>query len=692
MRGLLVALCVGCATGAKVQLGANPIRKVVTLMQNMQKEVENELKTEKELYEKFMCFCDGGTAEVSKAIEDGKAKVEELTAKQKEEEATKAQLEQEVVDHKKDREGAKADLGEATSLRSKEAAEYAALKADSDTNIAGLSAAIPAIEKGMGAAAFLQTPFGSHVAHLVQSFPDMDPVDRRSVESFLQEGTSAEGSGEILGIMKQMLETMEANLKEATASEDSAVAGFAELEGSKKKEVEIATEAIESKMLRSGELAVAVVQTKDELEDTVEEIAANEKMAGELKEQCASKAKEFATIQKEKTDEVSAISEAIAILNDDDALDVFKKAMPSASFAQQSSAFLQKSRHTASKPMRAQAVLASLLRRHSEHSSQLNLMLYTMQSKIRLSHKHGHKVQKFDEITKMIDDMVALLGKEQKDDDKQKEFCRDELDKAADEEVAAKEKIAAISATIEEQTDTITQLTDEVAALQEGIAALDKSVVVATGQRKEEHEEYTAAAQMNQAAVELVGKAKKRLEKFYGGAALLQEEATPQGTLFQAPAFVQIKAHARARDEMEVQEDDTDTETSTQKKEGGVIAMMEGIIHELKMGMKDSEYAEKTAADDYAKLMTESQETRAQDTKSITDKSAAKADLEAKLVEAKDEGAKADDELAIVGKTIADLHASCDFLIQNYDLRKEARANEVDALKNAKAMLAGAVM
>merc|ERR1719262_919151 len=132
----------------------------------------------------------------------------------------KSQLEQEVTDHKSDRAQAKADLGEATSLRSKEAAEYAAMKADSETNIAGLEAAIPAIEKGMGAS-FLQSPRGTRVAKLMQSFPDMDPVDRRSVESFLQDGSASEGSGEILGIMKQMLETMQANLKDATATEDA---------------------------------------------------------------------------------------------------------------------------------------------------------------------------------------------------------------------------------------------------------------------------------------------------------------------------------------------------------------------------------------------------------------------------------------------------------------------------------------
>merc|ERR1719473_801234 len=101
------------------------------------------------------------------------------------------------------------------------------------------------------------------------------------------------------------------------------------------------------------------------------------------------------------------------------------------------------------------------------------------------------------------------------------------------------------------------------------------------------------------------------------------------------------------------------------------------IIKDLETDMKDSEYAEKTAMDDYGKLMSESQATRMQDEKSITDKSAAKAELEGKLVDTKDSYASSKDELSIIQTTIQDLHASCDFIVQNYDLRKEARGNEV---------------
>jgi len=661
-------------------------------MQNMQKEVEAEGAKEKELFDKFMCFCGGSGSEMATAIETGKAKIEELTAKVKSEEAEKIQLEQELVDHKKDREQAKADLGEATTLREKESAEFEAMAADSKTNIEGLASAIPAIEKGMSGASFLQAPFGSRVVKLVESYSQMDPMDRRQALAFLQGGDSDQsgGAGEILGIMKQMKESMEANLAEAEADEAKAKAGFADLEASKNKEIEVATESIESKTVRSGELAVSVVQTKDALEDTIQEVADNEKFSAQLDEQCASKQKEWAVRQKARADEVQAISEAIAILNDDDALDVFKKTAPDAA------AFLQRSspRTRATKAKRAQAILANLAAHKGVNSQELHLILYSMNSKLRLAAKG--KVQKFDEIKKMIDDMVALLGKEQKDDDTQKEFCRDEFDRTADEEAAAKEKVAAITATIEEDTDGLAQLTEEIATTQQEIKDIDKAVAQATEQRKEEHEEYVQAAQMSQAALQLVDKAKNRLQKFYNPsmakAALVQQ---PQEGMLFSSSFVQIKSHSRAKDFMDASDEADETfsgEVKKSEKSAGVIGMMDQIMRDLENDMKDAEYEEKTAQDDYAKLMGESEATRQQDTKSIADKEASKADLEAKLVTDKDTAASNAEELANVQTAISDLHGTCDFIVQNYDLRKEARTNEIDALKNAKAMLSGAVM
>merc|ERR1719230_1388797 len=192
-----------------------------------------------------------------------------------------------------------------------------------------------------------------------------------------------------------MKESMEANLKAAVEDEEKAVAGFTELEASKNKEIEVATSAIESKTVRVGELAVSAVQTKDELEDTIQEVADNEKFSSQLEEQCATKEKEWAVRQKARADEIQAISEAISILNDDDALDVFKKAIPSSAMIQAESGFgfLQRSDHGASRPRRAQAILATLAAKPGMHTQGLHLLLYSLGSKLRLTTKG--KTQKF---------------------------------------------------------------------------------------------------------------------------------------------------------------------------------------------------------------------------------------------------------------------------------------------------------
>merc|ERR1719272_662476 len=117
---------------------------------------------------------------------------------------------------------------------------------------------------------------------------------------------------------------------------------------------------------------------------------------------------------------------------------------------------------------------------------------------------------------------------------------------------------------------------------------------------------------------------------------------------------------------------------------------MDMIVKELEGDVKDAEYEEKTAQKEYAEIMADSQASRAQDSKSISDQSSAKAAGEAKLVAAKESRASTAEELQLIASYNADLHVSCDFIMQNFDLRKEARTNEIESLKNAKAVLAGA--
>jgi len=320
-----------------------------------------------------------------------------------------------------------------------------------------------------------------------------------------------------------------------------------------------------------------------------------------------------------------------------------------------------------------------------------------LNSKLKLQAKG--RAQGMEGVIKMIDDMVVLLGKDQKDDDKQKGFCEDELEKATDEESAAKEKKTSIEATISESKDAISEAIDAIATLEQDVKDLDKAVAEATEQRKEEHAEFLETQQLNEAAIQLIGKAKNRLQKFYNPTmykAPPKKEMSMEEKIMQAGSFAEIQSHSEfdevlASDVAPPQAPDADFGTyKKSEKSAGVMGLMDMMVNELESDMKDGEYEEKTSAEDYKELMSNSQATRQANTKSITEKNGAKAQMEGKLTDLEGTLTATNRDLSDIAGTLQDLHSACDFLLQNYDLRKEARTNEVESLKNAKAILSGA--
>merc|ERR1719502_816586 len=130
------------------------------------------------------------------------------------------------------------------------------------------------------------------------------------------------------------------------------------------------------------------------------------------------------------------------------------------------------------------------------------------------------------------------------------------------------------------------------------------------------------------------------------------------------------------------------------KKKGeesnGVMAMMDGLIAELDKETTEAEVEEKNAQEDYEKFMSDATAKRAEDVKTKNDKEGAKAEAETELETSKDNHKQATDDLLALKKYLSELHGDCDWLLENYDLRAEARANEIDALKKAHAVLNGA--
>jgi len=118
--------------------------------------------------------------------------------------------------------------------------------------------------------------------------------------------------------------------------------------------------------------------------------------------------------------------------------------------------------------------------------------------------------------------------------------------------------------------------------------------------------------------------------------------------------------------------------------------MMDLLVAEVDKEMTEAKVEEKDSQGDYEELMAQSSAKRSTDSKTVTEKNAAKAEMETELQAAKDTKAADSETLKATKDYIQSLHAECDFLLEYYQQRKEARASEIDAMGKAKAVLNGA--
>merc|ERR1719152_370885 len=118
--------------------------------------------------------------------------------------------------------------------------------------------------------------------------------------------------------------------------------------------------------------------------------------------------------------------------------------------------------------------------------------------------------------------------------------------------------------------------------------------------------------------------------------------------------------------------------------------MIDLLIKDLDKEMTEAQTQEKDSQADYEQAMQDAAAKRTQDSKSLMEAGSTKADLEGDLQAHKSAEKSATSELMATHEYIASLHAKCDWLVQYYDVRKSARAGEIDSLNNAKAILSGA--
>jgi len=709
-RGVLPALTVLLASDAVAPvIGAgshhrgNPVRKVISMMNMMAKKIEGEGKKAEEMYDAFMCYCNDGDESLKKSVEEAEDKVPQLESSLKEATAGHAQLQEDLKQHKADVKDAKEAVETATAIRGQEKATFDKDAANLKTNIDSVNKAVKALAKGMGAG-FLQSQ-NTAVAVLkkLSVSMDMSNTDRDVLSAFLST-SSTQGadpaSGEILGILKQMNDEQNGDLASMVADEETATASFDSLVAAKAREVAALTKAIESKTARVGELAVEVATLKNDLEDTSEQLAMDKKFLAELETSCVEKKKEWAIYEKTQKEELLALADTIKLLNDDDALDLFKKTLPSGGSA---ASFLQLQGPSVDETRQAAIAALQGARRKGKGNPQLDLLAMGLRGK-----KEG-----FDGVIQQINKMTSMIAKEQGDDDGKKKYCEIELDKAEDDKTMIERGVSDTKKILSDTKGRLESVSDEIQSLSDGILKLDKQVQKQTDQRKEEHAQYTEDLAANNAAKSLLEMAKNRLSKFYNPKLYkappkrdLSEEdqitTNMGGTLAptQAPggiagtgieSFMQVRMHEQLESDDVSSQPEADLGYEKKSAEsGGVMGLIDMLMRDLGAQNAEMEHDEKVAQSDYEEFIKDSAEKRAEDSKVVGDKEGAKAELESELDGSKGELKSKKINLMDTVDVIANLHGDCDWLLKNYDVRKEARTSESESLTKASAVLSGA--
>jgi len=353
--------------------------------------------------------------------------------------------------------------------------------------------------------------------------------------------------------------------------------------------------------------------------------------------------------QKTRQLEMEAVSKALSVLSSDDAHDLFTKTF-NPSFTQKESKTNSERRDQASKLLKSVAKKLS------------NPRLATLAETVQLD--------AFTRVKKAIDDMVTQLLKEKQDEIKHKDFCTDEFNS---NELQTEKKTRSkqdVEAKIEDLQMTVKQLGEAIDALKSEVAELQVQLKRAGEDREKQNKEFQETVADQRATQKLLVQAINVLKGFYAKKAALIQVQSGQPAGPPPPAgFEAYKKNAAA---------------------GGVMGMIQQIINDAKAMEAEAIRAEEDSQKAYEGFVKDTNGSVEEKGKDIVHKSKTRAKAEADLVEAKEDKESVLLELEQLGNYKAELHGSCDFILKNFEIRQSARDEEVEALKQAKAILSGA--
>jgi len=640
----------------------NPMAKVIELMDECATKVKADGDAEAKAYKEYFEWCDDVAKNAQFEIKTAQSNKEKLEANIGELDASIGESNTKIEKLTGSIAADEKELEEATAIRDKEAADFAAAEGELMDDVDTLERAIGILEKELAKnpAAFAQID-GTNTAAMVQALgavvdaAGFQSSDKNRLVALVQNQNDGEDeelgapaakvyeskAGGIVDVLADMKDKAEGELGDLRKAENSAKHNFDMLKQSLDDQI-----SADSTDLKQEKNALAAAQegkatAEGDLSVTKKELSAAQNELATASAECMQVAADHEATVAARAEELAVIAKAKKILEE-----------TSGGGVEQSYSFLQVTSRAQLKSSEVVAVIKKLA--HDQHSSSLAQLA----SRIAAVAKYGSgsSDDPFAKIKGLITDMIAKLEKEAEEDATEKAYCDEEMAKTEAKKSDLEDTVAKLTSKIDQAAATSAQRKNEVKDAQKELAELAKEQATMDQIRSEENSDYVQAKGDLELAVSGVGKALSVLRDYYGGAAAFLDVDQP----------AKPEKHAKSTGAGQ-----------------SIIGMLEVCESDFSENLAKVETEEADAAEEYEKVTQANKITKTTKDQEVKYKTQEFKTLDKEITELTGDKDTTTTELDAVLEYYGKLSDRCVAKPESYEDRKARRAAEISGLKDA---------
>jgi len=635
---------------------ASPIAKVIQMISELQAKILAEGAEAQKVYEEFTEFCEHRSKDVGYEVKTGTAEKLDLEATIAKETAKAGALGERINDLAASIAADEGDLKAATSLRSKEHADFKAAETELMDIISMLKRAMGILEREMakGGAAMLQMKNAGNIIEAISTLvqaASLSAQDGSKLTALIQSSQQAaeeepgapaaavyEGhSSDIINTLENLLEKAEQELADARSKETSAQNNYDMLKQSLEDDIRFANKDMDESKKALAASAEAKATAEGDLKVTLSDLAADTSALADLHKDCLSKAEDFQAATTSRTEELKALAEAKKVLAETTG------AADKLTYGLTQTSFIQLNSRQRSVQFEVMRLIRNLATRHDSSS------LAQLATRIDAT-MHSGVSDPFAKVKGLISDMISKLEEEAGADATEKAFCDKELAETREKKADKSAEIEKLTTKIDQMSARKAQLTDEVAALQQGLADLAAAQLEMDKLRGEENTLYTKNKADMEEGLQGVKLALNVLSDYYSTDAA-HEAATGAGA--------------------------------------SIIGLLEVAESDLSKNLAEIVATEEMATNTYTSETKENQIEKVTKEQGVKYKTKESDELGVAIAEASADRSGVEAELEPVMKYLKSLEDRCIATAETYAERKARREAELTGLKEALEILEG---